>query len=177
MYYRMAVITANGGGLKWISTPLASIEALIQLLHRFSIVPQNTMQVFMAPSREELNTLLAQENEGLAVHSVPADQFLCERGIGCQEIEQENVIGNMHEPGRTRTGTLTPLLPLTESHIAAPTLKQQSGNVLDSKRAELEMGEGGDHDLPYIFTLPVSVPQLLAWTKLQVRVLQGELQS
>ncbi len=127
MYYRMAVNTANGDGLKWISTPLASIEALIQLLHRFNVVPQNTMHVFMASSREELDTLLAQENEGLAVHSVLADQFLCERGIGCQEIEQENVIGNMQETGRTRTGTLTPLRPLTENRIAAHILKQQGG--------------------------------------------------
>jgi hypothetical protein len=176
MYYRMAVITANGDGLKWISTPLASIEALIQLLHRFSVVPQNTMHVFMASSREELNTLLAQENEGLAVHSVSADQFLCERGIGCQEMQMENT-SSMQEPGRMRTGTLTPLRPLTESRVVAPILTQQSGNVLESRRVEIEMGEGGDHDQPYTFTLPVSVPQLLAWTKLQVRVLQGELQS
>lgn len=177
MYYRMAVITASGEGLKWISTPLASIEALLQLLHRFSVIPQNTMHVFMAPSREELNTLLAQENEGLAVHSVPADQFLCERGIGCQEMQQENATDTMQEQGRTRTGTLTPLRPLTENRIVAPILKQQGGSTLESKRVEMEMGEGGDHDSPYIFTLPVSVPQLLAWTHLQVRVLQGELQS
>ena len=177
MYYRIAILAANEVGLKWISTPLASVEALIGLLHRFSALPQNQLHVFMSPSREELNTLLAQENEGLAVHSLPADRFLCERKIGCQEMQEEGANSRTHEPRRTRTGTLTPLLPLAESHTAASIPKPHSGSVLESRRVEIEMGAGGDHDLPYIFTLPVSVPQLLAWTRLQVRVREGDLQS
>jgi hypothetical protein len=48
-------------------------------------------------------------------------------------------------------------------------------NELEKRRMELEMGNGGDHNEPYTFALPVSMPQLLAWTKLLVRIQHGEL--
>ena len=50
-------------------------------------------------------------------------------------------------------------------------------NALDKKRFELESGEGGDHDAPYLFTLPVSTPQMLAWIQLRARVQDGELEA
>src|SRR5216683_1522488 len=50
-------------------------------------------------------------------------------------------------------------------------------SLLEKKRLEIEHGPGGDHDTPYRFTLPISMPQLLAWTRLQVRVQAGELPS
>ncbi|HKF38973.1 MAG TPA: hypothetical protein VKB35_18900, partial [Ktedonobacteraceae bacterium] len=37
-------------------------------------------------------------------------------------------------------------------------------------------GAGGDHDLPYQFTLPTAMPQVLAWVKLLARVRQGDFQ-
>jgi hypothetical protein len=43
------------------------------------------------------------------------------------------------------------------------------------KRLELELHTKGDHDSPYTFTLPTSMPQILAWTKLLARVHNGEL--
>jgi hypothetical protein len=49
------------------------------------------------------------------------------------------------------------------------------GSLLDHRRAELERGAGGDHDLPYRFTLPGSMPQLLAWARLLARVEHGDL--
>ena len=176
MYYRVAALMTNETCLKWISTPLTSMEALFRLIRRFSAIPQDHLRVFMAPSREELNTLLEQENSGQVISSVTAEQFLCERRIGCLETEEENVADRTQEPGKTRTGTLQPLARLARSYSPEPVLKQQSGSVLESRRMEVEMGAGGDHDLLYVFTLPISVPQMLAWTRLQVRVLQGELQ-
>jgi hypothetical protein len=50
-------------------------------------------------------------------------------------------------------------------------------SVLDMKRLELERGQGGDHDTPYRFTLPLSMKERLAWTRLQARVHAGELPS
>ena len=47
---------------------------------------------------------------------------------------------------------------------------------LDKRREELERGAGGDHDLPYRFTLPTSMPQVFAWVKLLARVRQGDFQ-
>ena len=38
------------------------------------------------------------------------------------------------------------------------------------------MGPGGDHDLPYTFMLPPSLPQILTWIRLSAKVRSGELQ-
>jgi hypothetical protein len=155
---------------------LASLEALFRLLRYYRAIPQDLLRVFMASSREELNTLLAQENSGLLVSSVTAEQFLCQRRISCLKMEQEEAIGRTQEPRRVKTGTLTALPPLAQTPMPEPVRKQQGISTLESRRIELEMGAGGDHDLPYTFTLPSRVPQLLAWTRLMARVQQGELQ-
>ena len=47
---------------------------------------------------------------------------------------------------------------------------------LERRRLEQELGPGGDHDVPYHFALPLSMPQVLAWMKLMGRVQRGELQ-
>ena len=175
MYYRVAIQAANGSCLKWKSTPLASLEALFRLLRLYRALPQDSLRVFNASSREELNAMLAQENDGLATHSVSAERFLRERGMSSAGLRQEGATERMPEPRRTRTGTLPPLAPLPQSRVQEPVLKEQSVSTLERRRFELEMGSGGDHDQPYTFTLPVLVPQLLTWTRLMVRVQQGEL--
>ena len=47
---------------------------------------------------------------------------------------------------------------------------------LERRRREIEGGAGGDHDLPYSFALPPSMPQVLAWMRLLAKVQRGELQ-
>ncbi len=37
------------------------------------------------------------------------------------------------------------------------------------RQLEEEFAPGGDHDIPYVFTFPDSVSQLLAWTRLSSR--------
>jgi hypothetical protein len=49
-------------------------------------------------------------------------------------------------------------------------------NALERRRLELELGTGSDHDVPYSFCLPLSLPQVLAWIRLMGRVQHGELQ-
>src|SRR5579864_7792588 len=41
---------------------------------------------------------------------------------------------------------------------------------IEVRRLEVELGAGGDHDLPYTFSLPTLTPQILAWTKLCAHV-------
>ena len=48
---------------------------------------------------------------------------------------------------------------------------------LEQRREELERGVGGDQDILYRFTGPSSMPQVLTWMKLLVRVQDGTLQS
>jgi hypothetical protein len=50
-------------------------------------------------------------------------------------------------------------------------------STLDRKRLEREMGAGGDHDLPYTFALPLSLPQTLAWIRLMAKVQRSELEQ
>ncbi|HKF36238.1 MAG TPA: hypothetical protein VKB35_05000 [Ktedonobacteraceae bacterium] len=64
---------------------------------------------------------------------------------------------------------MAPVAALPELSLAASSI-----SPLDKRREELELGVGGDHDLPYQFTLPSSMPQILAWVKLLVRVQQGD---
>jgi hypothetical protein len=176
MYYRVAIQAANDSCLKWKSTALASLEALFRLLRLYRAIPQDSLRVFNASSREELNAMLAQENDGLVTNSVSAGQFLRERGMSSAGLRQEGAAERTPAPRRTRTGTLPPLAPLPQGRVQEPVLKEQSVSTLERRRLELEMGPGGDHDQPYTFTLPVLVPQLLTWTRLMVRVQQGELQ-
>ena len=54
-------------------------------------------------------------------------------------------------------------------------LENRGMSALERRREELESGPGGDHDLPYSFSLPISLPQTLAWMTLLARVHCGEL--
>jgi hypothetical protein len=55
-------------------------------------------------------------------------------------------------------------------------LDERPMSSLERGRAEVECGAGGDHDMPYAFALPLSVPQTLAWIRLLVKVQRGELE-
>jgi hypothetical protein len=41
------------------------------------------------------------------------------------------------------------------------------------RRLEVELGVGGDHDVPYSFAFPPSMPQVLAWMRLLTSVHRG----
>jgi hypothetical protein len=47
---------------------------------------------------------------------------------------------------------------------------------IEVRRLEIELGAGGDHDLPYTWDLPPSKSHMLAWTKLLARRERGELE-
>lgn len=65
---------------------------------------------------------------------------------------------------------------VTSSVTARELLAGRQINALEVTKLEMELNEGGDHDVPYEFTLPTSLPQLLAWTRLMHRVRDGELE-
>jgi len=58
--------------------------------------------------------------------------------------------------------------PLDEKHTSSP-CDERSMGFLDRRRLEVELGAGGDHDVPYTFSFPTSLPQTLAWLKLFAR--------
>jgi hypothetical protein len=114
------------------------------------------------------------ENKGLASDSVTAAQFLRERMIHLPEVQStsEHVGGTSME--------MVPIAvisqqALNESGKGVNTLERRGISSLERRREELESGPGGDHDIPYRFNLPISMPQVLAWMSLLVRVQHGEL--
>jgi hypothetical protein len=85
--------------------------------------------------------------------------------------------GRMRMPALQAWATHTPPETLPhESRTAACSLNEWSMHVLERRRLELELGPGGDHDVPYTFALPVSMPQVLAWTRLLAQVQRGEVE-
>jgi hypothetical protein len=174
MYYRVATQVDASPTWQWKSTVLSSLDTLFQILRLFRALPQDQLRVFSSSSREGLAEQLAQENKGLASTSVTAAQFLCERMLrpaaavwsisareGGTSLERRSIAVISQHPVNERGGG-----------GSAPESRGMS--ALEKRREELESGPGGDHDLPYSFSLPLSLPQVLAWMTLLVRV-QGEL--
>jgi len=175
MYYRIAIQVPNQGSWKWKSTPLTSLGALFQLLRLYSPIPQDLLRVFTASSRQELDVMLSQENNGIPTNSHTAEQFLTQRGMHSQNSQQESSNGRKETQIRRATTITLPPLVTPNTPTEAPLSNQQGLSAMEKRRLEFEMGNGGDHDQPYTFTLPVSTPQILAWAKLLVRIQQGEL--
>jgi hypothetical protein len=167
MYYRVAIQVDAQPTWQWKSTKLSSLNILLHWLQYYRVLPHDRLRIFSSSSREELNEQLVRENQGLLSTSVPATQFLQERGIASREVGGQATTGGTRAIERT-----APFAAVTELSLA-----ESSASPLDKRREELEHGAGGDHDLPYRFTLPTSMPQVLAWVKLLVKVQQRDLQS
>jgi hypothetical protein len=176
MYYRVAQRKDPLAVWQWISTPLSSLHSLFQFLRLYQAFAPDHLRVFSARSRQYLNGQLKRENQGLASSSVIAGQFLQERMISFPA-------GHRGETGSRTLSKVCPASPsvavahvLHESRSGTYTLDQESSSLLEKRRRELEFGRGGDHDIPYRFTLPNSIPHILAWMKLLAKVQHGELQ-
>lgn len=166
MYYRVAFQVDAQPPWKWQSTALSSPHIVLQWLQFYRAFPQERLRIFSSSSREEMNEQLARENQGLSSTSVPATHFLQARGITPR--------GAVREAGASgaQAHEHTAFIPAKPS----PSPDESGMSLLDKRREALERGAGGDHDLPYRFTLPTSMPQVFAWVKLLARVQQGDFQ-
>jgi hypothetical protein len=166
MYYRVAI---QGDPLltwQWKSTPLSSLNTLLQWLQFYRALPKERLRIFSSPSREQMNEQLARENQGLFSSSVPALQFLQEGRITPQGAAREAFTRGSRVDERTASIPAKP----------SPSPDESGMGSLDKRREALECGAGGDHDLPYRFTLPNSLPLVFAWMTLLARVQHGDLQ-
>jgi hypothetical protein len=175
-YYRMALQDRQTATWTWKTTALTSLQAVFQLLRSYSALPQDSIRVFTAASKEDLNKMLKRENMSLASGSVTAAQFLRGRKLRVSGQAQSASEHDATEPGVRQTTALATGSPVPQHSPTSgfPGLGNMSS--LEKRRLEIECGPGGDHDIPYQFTLPISIPQLLAWTHLQTRVRAGEVQ-
>jgi len=166
MYYRVAYQGDALSPWQWKSTALSSLGILLQWLQVYRAFPHNRLRIFFSCSREALNEQLVRENQGLSSTSIMATQFLQERRIAPPGVVREAATGGVQANERT----------VSVAAVIEPSPYEGSTSPLDKRREELESGAGGDHDLPYRFTLPTSLPQVLAWVKLLARVQSGDLQ-
>ena len=177
MYYRVAIQVDAGPTWQWKSTVLSSLDTLFRFLRLYSALPQQCLLVCSSTSREGLQEQLEQENQGLASNAVTAAHFLQERRIQLpvqvqRSAEQQE--GTL--PRRVATAVLSQE-PVSVSGGGGSAVQSRSISTLERRREELESGSGGDHDLPYSFVLPPSMPQVLVWMRLLASRERGELPS
>lgn len=176
MYYRIAVQRGRGQrdqppGWQWKSTPLSSLQSLFMVLRLYRTLPQERLRVFSSPTREGLQEQLVQENSGCGSASVTAAHFLQQRLIrstgvtSAPGLQEHEGMAPIAVSNRTRLGERAPCA-----------VSETSMSPRERRRLELELGTGGDHDVPYYFTLPFSMPQVLVWLRLMGRVHREELQ-
>jgi hypothetical protein len=200
-YYRLAIHNRQTTQWTWKTAAVSSLQAVFQLLRIYRLLPQDNIRVFTAASKEDLNEMLKRQNTTQASSSVTATQFLRENNLALPEQEQraseqslsaqaaqqdadvatwakavwdEYVMmraAHMAQQGATVNTSSS----LSESITTREVPSSLDMRLLEQKRLEIESGLGGDHDLPYKFSLPLSLPQVLAWMTLQVRVHHGEL--
>ena len=176
MYYRVAIQVEPSPLWQWKSTVLSSLDALFQYLRLHRALPQDRLRVFSCSSREEMNEQLRQENLGLGSLSVTAALFLQKRLIHAPELTrgtQEREGGEYPQRASIAIATQPVVYEISRGRND---LVGGGMSALERRRLELEPGPGGDHDVPYSFAMPPSMPQVHAWMRLLAKVQRGELQ-
>jgi hypothetical protein len=206
-YYRLAVQDRQSTHWIWKTTAVTSLQAVLQLLRIYRMLPQDGIRVFTASSEAELNEMLRRQNNYLASGSVTAAQFLQARMIAggeqAQSKSEERVSPQTVQQGTNSVAwatwekymvaqqgaeTATWARELWETHQAAQATQHEhlattgapsslGMSFQEKKRLEIELGSGDDHDTPYLFTLPISQKERLAWIRLQQQVQAGKLLS
>jgi len=172
MLYRIAMQKDPSALWRWESRVIASREVLVRVLAMYRSMPRDRLRVFFSSSVEGLDLLLDCEKNGLASNSIPVDQVLQERRSTSQlEMRQSGSEPRIRKnEGIVKTSTVgEPSVP----EMRRSPLPEGRMDLLDRRRLELERGTPGDHDTRYRFTLPTSLPQVLAWTKLLAQLQDG----
>ena len=179
MYYRVALQEEPSALWKWESRVIASVEVLLRVLLMYRSMPRYQLRVFFSSSVEGLDLMLDRENTGLASNSIPVDHLLHGRWSTSQSISHlemrqfESELRTRESVGMLETSTVGEQSLHEKRRSTTP---EGSMDLLDRRRLEVELGTPGDHDTLYTFTLPISLPQVLAWMKLLTKVQDGELQ-
>lgn len=172
-FYRLAVQEHQTAKWVWKSTALTSLVAVLHLLRIYSPIPAERIRVFSSTCLEEIAEMLNRENDGLISGSLTADEFLRARRLCVQSVSAQETVKKL-----VRHSTAVAIdRPLQNDCPVSYLDSASSINLLDQRRLHIELGSGGDHDIPYRFSLPVSTPQLLAWMRLQGKAHAREWQS
>ncbi|HZU66168.1 MAG TPA: hypothetical protein VFA09_02720 [Ktedonobacteraceae bacterium] len=177
MYYRVAIQLDTTAPWQWKSTVLSSLQYLFHFLRLFRGLPLDQLRVFSCSTREGLQEQLEQENQGGGSPSVTAAHFLQARLI---EFPHESGAMPQREARAWQQMAAIAVAAhpdVSESRRYVNDLVARSMSSLERRRLELELGPGGDHDVPYRLVLPASMLQALAWMRLLARFQRGDLQA
>jgi hypothetical protein len=174
-YYRVALERDQSPTWRWTSTVLTSLDGVFGFIRLYHMVPRDYLRVFFSSSVDYLDEMLARENQGLPSNSLTADQlFNGSKHIDPREMQRLESAGR---PGQGMGMAVTSLLGAQAWHEQGqPAPDKGSTSVLERSRLAVELDGSADHDTPYRFSLPASLPQVLAWTRLLARVRRGELE-
>lgn len=175
IYYRVAFQAEQSPTWTWKSTALTSLEAVFGFLRLYRAAPPDRLRVFSSSAKEDLNEQLMRANHGGASQSVTAAQFLQERKISLRGVTGETTERRAAERPAMVSVAVSDCHSLHENSTRERFLSEKSMSAVEWRRAELERGPGGDHDTPYTFVPPTSLPQALAWIRLLGKVQRGEL--
>src|SRR5690348_8068367 len=159
----------------WKSTVLVSLDAVFGFLELNHSVPRDRFRVFFSSSLEYLNEMLDRENQGLLSNSLTAEQLLNGSGrIDQLEMQLFESACGLHQYMGTAVASLLTahIWHIQSQHVPG----EERTNAQEMRRLAVEMNGSADHDTAYHFSLPASLPQLLAWTRLLARVQRGELE-
>lgn len=180
IYYRIAMRSTRTNLWQWKTTTLTSLETLFGAMRLYSSAPKHLLRIFFASSTVNLDDMLGRENSGLMSNSISAELFLKAKRIDAQEmlrLEAEAVTPQELQQA------IPAALNLVRAYVGfQPSTQQQEASENEfgitppaMKQLQSEQQPGGDHDTPYVFSLPQFMPQALAWANLLSRVRRGEL--
>ncbi len=190
IYYRVALRMEQSSQWRWKSSMLSAPGTLFDFLKMYDRVPKDHLRVFFATSKEFMNEMLVRENSGLLSNSITVEDFLKNgRKIDGQRIKKLEFELDLHESKKLmarsaitrKLGDEQVSMPATSSfesanHSTVDAIESSLASILlGLMQEDSEWSIGGDHDTPYTFALPVSVPQALAWARLLAKVQSGEL--
>jgi hypothetical protein len=191
IYFRVAMRMDQWSLWNWRSTVLNAPGTLFDFLKIYDRVANHRLRIFFATSRELMNQMLVRENNGLVSNSVTVEQFLQSgRRIDVQQIQQfESELGQLLDKElmakSVTTGQLgderspshaTPTVETAHTVISGAAVNSRERSPFELMQEESKRSRGGDYDTPYTFTLPTSMRQALAWTRLLAKVQRGELE-
>jgi hypothetical protein len=190
IFFRIALRMDQSSPWRWKSDLLNTPGTLFDFLKMYDRAPNDRLRVFFATSSECMDEMLVRENRGLLSNSITVEDFLKnKRKIDRQRIKQlEFELGLQESKELIARSVITRKLgdeqvsiPATSSFETANYTTRESArssrasNLPGVRQQDSEWSIGGDHDTPYTFALPVSMPQALAWAKLLAKVQNGEL--
>lgn len=176
MYYRVAIQVDPSPLWQWKSSALSSLDALFHWLRLYRALPQDQLRIFSGSSCEGLQEQLVQQNQGSGFPSVTAAHFLHERLIHAPEVTGGRPGGAGGADQQRASIAVASQSSVNGSSREGNGQVGKGMSALESRRLALELGPGGNHDVPYRFVLPASLPQVLAWMRLLARIQRGELQ-